>query len=195
MELTHTFTVPAGVPETWAALLDVERIAGCMPGATLDAVDEDGFTGHVRVKLGPISLTYGGRARFAEVDEAARRAVIEASGKETKGAGTASATVVTDLAAAGDHTTVNVSTDLAVTGRPAQFGRGMMQDVSNRLLDQFVSRLSEQLAAATPAPTAATPADDSSLDLVGVAWRPVAKRLAIPALAVVAIVVLVVVFA
>src|SRR5437868_5008414 len=125
MRLEHQFTVPVPVDTAWAVLLDLPRIAPCLPGATLTGVDDDGFTGTVKVKLGPITLTYQGRGRFVERDEAARRVVVQASGRDTRAAGTASATVTSTLTAEGDATRVEVVTDLTVTGRPAQFGRGM----------------------------------------------------------------------
>ncbi|GAA3520251.1 SRPBCC family protein [Actinocatenispora rupis] len=155
MELTNTFTVPAPVDEAWARLLDVPAIAPCLPGATLTDSDGDSFTGTVKVKLGPISLTYKGTGRIAERDDAAHRAVIEASGRETRGPGTASATITATLAPEGDGTRVDVHTDLAVTGRPAQFGRGMLGDVSARLLDQFAACLADQLRPSAPEPATA----------------------------------------
>src|SRR3712207_9453093 len=108
-----------------------------MPGAALDSVDGDDFTGRVKVKLGPINLTYQGKASFVEKDEAAHRAVIDAKGKDQRGNGTAAATVTATLAAEGSITRVDVVTDLNITGRPAQFGRGVMTDVGTKLLGQF----------------------------------------------------------
>lgn len=151
MELTNSFTVPLSASEAWKVLLDIEQVAQCLPGATLDTVDNDSFTGRVRVKLGPVQVTYSGTARFVERDDTAYRAVIKATGKETKGTGTASATITTSLEPDGDHTTVNVVTELTVTGKPAQFGRGVMQDVSNRLLGQFADCLAHRLGATHPA--------------------------------------------
>ena len=130
MELQHTFTVPAPVDQAWATLLDVEGIAPCFPGATLTGVDGDSFAGTVKVKLGPVSLQYSGKGRFLERDEAARHVVLEANGSDKRGNGTAGATVHARLEPAGEgRTTVVVETDLKVTGRPAQFGRGVLQDV------------------------------------------------------------------
>jgi len=147
MELEHEFSVPVGVKEAWDVLLDVERIAPCMPGAKVLDVNGDEFTGTVKVKVGPISMTYAGDARFAEKDEAARRVVIEAAGKESRGSGTAKATVTATLSegADGSSTDVKVLTDLTVTGRPAQFGRGMLQDVGGRLIGQFADNLAAEL--------------------------------------------------
>ncbi len=145
MQLENSFTVPVPVDEAWRVLLDIERIAPCMPGAALDSVDGDDFTGRVKVKLGPINLTYQGKASFVEKDETAHRAVIDARGKDQRGNGTAAATVTATLAAEGSITRVDVLTDLNITGRPAQFGRGVMTDVGNKLLGQFADKLAAQL--------------------------------------------------
>jgi carbon monoxide dehydrogenase subunit G len=146
MNLEHEFTVPVPIDEAWRVLLDVERVAPCMPGATLLSVDGRDFTGSVKVKVGPITVTYNGKATFAEVDDAAHRAVIEASGKETRGAGTAAATVTTQLEGRGATTQVRVTTDLNVTGRPAQFGRGVMAEVGGKLVQQFATCLADELS-------------------------------------------------
>ncbi len=145
MQLENSFTVPVPIDEAWRVLLDIERIAPCMPGAALDSVDGDDFTGRVKVKLGPINLTYQGKASFIEKDEAAHRAVIDARGKDQRGNGTAAAVVTATLAEAGSSTRVDVLTDLNITGRPAQFGRGVMTDVGNKLLGQFADKLAAQL--------------------------------------------------
>ncbi|WP_211255536.1 SRPBCC family protein [Actinocatenispora sera] len=150
MELTNRFTVPAPVEQAWTRLLDLPAIAPCLPGATLTGFDGDDFTGTVKVKLGPISLTYKGTGHIRERDEEAHRVVVEASGRETRGPGTATATITATLAADGDDTRVDVTTDLTVTGRPAQFGRGMLGDVSTRLLDQFADCLGNQLRPSAP---------------------------------------------
>jgi carbon monoxide dehydrogenase subunit G len=145
VQLENSFTVPVPVDEAWRVLLDIERIAPCMPGAALDSVDGDDFTGRVKVKLGPINLTYQGKASFIEKDEAGHRAVIDAKGKDQRGNGTAAATVTARLQAEGSITRVDVLTDLNITGRPAQFGRGVMTDVGNKLLGQFADKLAAQL--------------------------------------------------
>jgi uncharacterized protein len=160
MKLEHNFTVPVPVGQAWEVLLDLHRVAPCMPGATLTGVEGDEFTGNVKVKLGPIMLTYNGKGRFVERDEAARRVVIEASGRDTRSAGTASATVTAQLTEEGEATRVDVVTDLSITGKPAQFGRSMISDVSAKLLGQFAECLAgklgeSQTAAAAPAATAA----------------------------------------
>ncbi|MCZ2838028.1 SRPBCC domain-containing protein [Modestobacter sp. VKM Ac-2985] len=146
MQLENAFTVPVPIDEAWRVLLDIERIAPCMPGAALDSVTGDDFTGRVKVKLGPINLTYQGKASFVEKDDEAHRAVIDARGKDQRGNGTAAAVITATLAAEGDTTRVDVLTDLNITGRPAQFGRGVMTDVGNKLLGQFADKLSAQLA-------------------------------------------------
>ncbi|MGZ4623190.1 MAG: SRPBCC family protein [Blastococcus sp.] len=145
MQLENSFTVPVPIDEAWRVLLDIERIAPCMPGAALDSVDGDDFTGRVKVKLGPINLTYQGKASFIEKDEAAHKAVIDARGKDQRGNGTAAAVITANLKAESDITRVHVVTDLNITGRPAQFGRGVMTDVGNKLLGQFADKLAAQL--------------------------------------------------
>jgi len=152
--------VPVPVSQAWPVLMDVERIAPCMPGATVTSVDGRDVEGTVKVKVGPIVVTYRGTATFLEMDEAARRAVIEARGRETRGSGTASARVTTQLHDEGEKTRVTVSADLSITGKPAQFGRGVMSDVGAKLLGQFADCLSRELAgpAASPSTDSAAPA-------------------------------------
>jgi carbon monoxide dehydrogenase subunit G len=155
MQLTHDFTVPADVDTTWRTFMDLERVGGCFPGATVTSVSEDGFAGTVKVKLGPIALQYSGTGQFLERDDAAHHAVIEAKGKDKRGNGTAGATVRIQLSPDGTGTKVDVTTDLAVTGKPAQFGRGVMQDVSDKLLHQFIACIEGELGhAGEPAPEA-----------------------------------------
>lgn len=156
MKLENRFTVPVPRAQAWEVLLDVERIAPCMPGAKLLTRDGDEFTGQVKVKVGPINLTYGGQAKFISLDEAAGIAVIEGSGKETRGTGTAKATITCRLIDQGQTTDIEVDTDLAVTGKPASFGRGVLADVSAKLVDQFAACLSEEIREGTPTPEAAT---------------------------------------
>ncbi|MGZ4472776.1 MAG: SRPBCC family protein [Nocardioidaceae bacterium] len=154
MELSHSFTVPASMSDTWQAFQDIESVAGCFPGATVTSVEGDDFKGSCKVKLGPISLVYSGAGSFVEKDEGAGRFVVEAKGKDKRGNGTAGATVTATFAAAGDASTkVDVVTDLAITGKPAQFGRGVIQDVSDKLLQQFVSCLESRVGAGAPAAT------------------------------------------
>ena len=146
MQLDHEFTVPVPAAQAWSILLDVERIGPCMPGATVTKVDGRDIEGTVKVKVGPITVTYSGTATFLETDEAARRVVLEARGRETRGSGTASARVTAQLHDEGEKTRVTVSTDLTVTGKPAQFGRGVMSEVGAKLLGQFADCLSRELA-------------------------------------------------
>ena len=148
MELDNSFTVPVPPEAAWDVLLDVQRIAPCMPGATVDEVDGDVVTGRIKVKLGPVSLTYRGTANFADRDATARTILVEAAGKEMRGSGTASATVRASLSPNdSDGTVVVIHTTLNVTGRPAQFGRGVMVDVSGKLIEQFATNLAAQLVA------------------------------------------------
>jgi carbon monoxide dehydrogenase subunit G len=134
MKLAHRFTVPAPLDTVWQALLDPERVAPCFPGATLTSASGDEFAGIVKVRLGPISLQYRGSGRFTDIDQTAHCTVIEASGTASGGQGTAAARVQACLAGNGESTTVTVTTDLTVTGRPAQFGRGLIEDVSKKIL-------------------------------------------------------------
>jgi len=147
MELEHSFSVPVPAERAWDVLLDVERVAPCMPGATLDSVEGDNIAGRIKVKVGPITMTYAGTAKFTERDRDAGVVTLEASGKETRGAGTASASVRSQLTAEGDHTLVTVRTTLNVTGKPAQFGRGVMAEVGGRLIGIFADNLAAMLAA------------------------------------------------
>jgi carbon monoxide dehydrogenase subunit G len=160
MKLENRFTVPVPVEQAWRVLLDVERIAPCMPGATLTSVDGDRFEGTVKVKVGPINLTYGGKAHFVSKDDVAHVAVIDGSGKETRGTGTAKALITCRLIDQGETTDVEVDTNLNVTGKPAQFGRGVLADVSGKLVDQFAACLSEEIRSTTPA----VPEPASSVD-------------------------------
>jgi uncharacterized protein len=148
MELDNSFTVPVPPDQAWDVLLDVQRIAPCMPGATVDEVEGDVVNGRIKVKVGPVSLTYRGTAKFTERDPDAHLIVMEASGKETRGAGTAAATVRASLTpdASGDGTQVTMHTTMNVTGRPAQFGRGVMVEVGGKLVDQFAANLAQLIA-------------------------------------------------
>ena len=141
MELNHEFTVGVPVEQAWAILTDVERIAPCMPGAELREVEGEEFRGVVKVKVGPISAEYRGKATFLEQDETTHRAVLRAEGREARGQGNANATITAELSEAEGATRVAVTTELTVTGRVAQFGRGVLGEVSNRLLGQFVECL------------------------------------------------------
>jgi hypothetical protein len=195
MQLENEFSVPAPVSEVWKTLLDVERIAPCMPGATVERVDGDEVAGRVRVKVGPVTASYAGTARFVTKDEAAHRFVLEGSGRETRGTGTASATVEVSMTEQDAVTRVRVVTSLEVTGKQAQFGRGVMADIAAKLTDQFAACLAERVRGPAPAaehtaspqaaepqavsPQAAAPQDAAtgSLDLVSTVAMPVLKRL------------------
>jgi uncharacterized protein len=210
MQLEHHFTVPVPSARAWEALLDVERIAPCMPGATVDSFDGETIEGKVKVNVGPIQVAYAGTAKFVDKDAAAHRAVIEASARESRGAGTAAATITAVLTDAGSSTDVTVTTDLQITGKPAQFGRGVIQDVSDKLLGQFVACLEKNLGA-TPEPAAApessttegsasadsgstaerteskpqatsSDAGDGELNLLATVGPALAKRYAVPAI-------------
>lgn len=152
MELTNEFRVALPVERAWAVLTDVERIAPCMPGAQLQEIEGDEYRGVVKIKVGPITAQYKGQATFVEQDETRHVAVLRAEGRETRGQGNASATITATLAPAGDGTAVSVVTDLTVTGRVAQFGRGVLADVSAKLLDQFVDCLEKTVLADDLAP-------------------------------------------
>jgi uncharacterized protein len=159
MQLEHQFSVPAPIDVVWKALLDPELVAPCMPGATLSRVEGTEFDGSVKVKLGPVNLTYKGSGQFVEADEESRKAVMKASGKDVRGNSTASATVSVALRPDGSGTTANVTTDLSITGRPAQLGRGMITDVGGKILNQFASNLAARLA---PEPVASETAAESA---------------------------------
>ena len=141
MEIAESFRVSTSIDDTWKVLLDIEGIAPCLPGAQLQEVEGDEYRGVVKVKVGPITAQYKGAARLAEVDESARRIVIDASGRDTRGQGNAKATIVVTMAPEGAGTKVDVVTDLSITGKVAQFGRGVLADVSSKLLGQFVENL------------------------------------------------------
>jgi carbon monoxide dehydrogenase subunit G len=194
--LEHEFRVAAPIDDVWSALLDPRRVAPCMPGATLDSVSDDAFTGSVNVKLGPVALLYKGSGSFETTDAAAHRAVIKASGKDSRGNGTAAATVEVTLSADSDGTVATVVTELSVTGRPAQFGRGMITEVGGRILDQFAECLAGKLApppvADTDPPEVLAPPEEAApLDLLDAAGVPVAKRAAVVIGAVVLLIVIV----
>jgi carbon monoxide dehydrogenase subunit G len=206
MDLQNSFVVPSDIETAWNQLQDVEGLAPCMPGATLTSHDGDDFTGSVKVKLGPVSQVYGGKASFVSKDDATHTLVIEGSGKDTRGGGTAQGKVrATLVAEAPDRTRVDVVTELSITGKAAQFGRGVMQDVASRIIDQFANNLAtlitasvavesaagsvpaaaeaggSPLATATATSTGPQPVvhHEDSIDLLGTAGAPVLKR-AIP---------------
>ncbi len=205
MELENSFIVPADIDTAWRTLLDVESITPCMPGATLESFTGDTFVANVKVKLGPVTQTFKGEGVFLSKDEATHTAVIKASGKETKGGGTAAANITASLIAEGPNSTrAHIVTDLTITGKIAQFGKGVIVDVSKKLIDQFASNLQQVIAAqgataaaaaqpagaapsAAPAAPAPAPVQAAeSIDLLGAAGTPVLKR-AIPVLIVVVV--------
>lgn len=151
MELTHEFRVNLPVDTAWSVLTDVERIAPCLPGTVLEEVSGDDYLGELKVKVGPITASYQGKATFVARDDATHQAVLRAEGRESRGQGTAAATITASLAPDGDGTSVRLVTNLTVSGRVAQLGRGVLSDVSARLLDQFVECLEHDVLAAEPA--------------------------------------------
>ena len=221
MELNNDFEVAAPVDLVWAVLTDVERIAPCLPGAQLLEIEGDEFRGVVKIKVGPITAQYKGAASFSERDAVGHRAVLRAEGRDTRGAGNAAADITAELEATDIGTKVTVTTDLTVTGKVAQFGRGVMADVSKKLMGQFADNLSDLIAASgdeavveSPASevTADAPADEvtvdapvdetpavrvvdapevEAIDLLGAAGAPILKRLVPTLLAVVAVVVII----
>jgi uncharacterized protein len=180
VDLENSFTISADVETAWKTILDVETIAPCMPGAILESIDGDEFAGNVKVKLGPVSMVYGGEARFTSKDHATHTVIIDGTGKESRGTGTAKANVaITLVVLSSSETRVDVTTELTITGKAAQFGRGVMQDVAGRLVTQFAGNLEQVIAtrvggsangAAPPIKTA------DSVNLLATAGAPVLKR-------------------
>ncbi|HLU55511.1 MAG TPA: SRPBCC family protein [Pseudonocardia sp.] len=172
MQLENKFTIDAPIEKAWEALNTPETVAPCFPGATLQEYEGDSFTGTVKVKLGPISLTYKGKGTYVERDDANHRVVIEASGRDARGNGTASATVTGTMVADGpNRTAVTMVTDMTITGRPAQFGRGVISDVADKIIGQFSACVASKLAPEAeepaakeeaPAPAASTPSSAPS---------------------------------
>ncbi len=182
MKLEHEFRVPVPITQAWDVLLDVERIAPCMPGATVESFDGETVNGRVKVKVGPIQVTYGGTARFIEKNEEGRRVTLDASGKEARGSGTAKATIVAVLQDDGGSTLVTVTTDLAITGKPAQFGRGVMVEVGNKLLGRFADCLAEEIGtgSAGDATESAVPAEPAVPAESAASAEPAATEAAAP---------------
>lgn len=174
MELTHSFTVPATLDDAWEHFKDLAALAECFPGAKLTDSDGETFSGTCKVKLGPIALVYAGSGQYVERDEAAHRFVVDAKGRDKRGNGTAGAHATVEMADADGNTRVDVHTELTITGKPAQFGRGLIQDVSDKLLAQFVDCLEQRFAPPPPADEAApaepaaaeqAPSSDEAIDL------------------------------
>lgn len=217
MELINEFEVDAPLDVVWSVLTDVERIAPCLPGAQLQEVEGDEYRGVVKVKVGPITAQYKGAASFVEKDDAGYRAVLRAEGRDTRGTGNAAADITAEMAPTATGTLVTVTTDLKVTGKVAQFGRGVMADVSKKLMGQFADNLSELLDQVHPdsEPAVDGPAsaevslpgqaeeqvrvidapEAAAVDLLGAAGTPVLKRLLPVAVAVVVLVVVIIVLA
>ena len=158
MEIADSFRVSTPLDATWKILLDIEGIAPCMPGAQLQEVEGNEYRGVVKVKVGPITAQYKGTATLADVDESARRILIDAAGRDTRGQGNAKASIVVTMAGDGDGTKVDVVTELAITGKVAQFGRGVLDDVSAKLLRQFVENLERDVLSSAEAASDATAA-------------------------------------
>lgn len=197
MDLNHQFTVAVPVEDAWRILTDVERIAPCLPGAQLQEIEGDTYRGVVKVKVGPIQAQFKGQASFIERDDVAHKVVLKGEGRDTTGKGNAAAVITAEMTAVdASNTSVTVNTDLSVTGKVAQFGRGAMADISDKLLAQFVVNLNtliaEQPAAAAPsaapAPTEGVrtieSADVAPLNLLSAAGSPIFKR-AIPVVVIV----------
>jgi carbon monoxide dehydrogenase subunit G len=165
MDLTHRFSVPAHIDEAWTAFNNLEGLAPCFPGATIDSIEGDEFTGSVKIKLGPVALVYNGSGRYVERNDADRRVVIEARGKDKRGNGTATAIVTASFAESGEQTDVEVLTNLAITGKPAQFGRGVISDVSDKLLDQFLACVSGRFPEGLGATEEAAPSAGFAADV------------------------------
>ena len=199
MELTNEFRVDVPIEQAWTVLTDVERIAPCLPGASLQEVEGDEYRGTVKVKVGPVTASYKGTATFVERDDTAHRAVLRADGRDSRGQGNASALVTATLVSDGGGTAVKVVTDLTITGKVASFGRGVLGDVSTKLIGQFVACLESDVLAAGPAPEAApapaespvatpepapagprqvAPREVAPVDLLDTAGAPLARRLA-----------------
>jgi carbon monoxide dehydrogenase subunit G len=162
VDLNHTFTVPADKATAWAAFEDIRSVAECFPGATVTEAEGDEFKGTCKVKLGPIALQYSGSGAFLERDADAGRLVFDATGRDKRGNGTAGAKVTATFHEEGPASTrVAVHTDMQITGKPAQFGRGVMQDVSDKLLEQFVECLQQKVGAPEPAVEEAAAAESA----------------------------------
>jgi carbon monoxide dehydrogenase subunit G len=161
MKLENEFTVPASIDDAWAVLLDIPRVAPCLPGATVEPGGEEGtYNGTMKVKIGPISASYKGTVKIEDADESARRVAMRAQAKDARGQGTAAATITSTMEEVPDGTKVHVETDMRITGAAAQFGRGVMQDVSAKMMKRFADCLAEEIgsgAATQPEEPAAEP--------------------------------------
>jgi len=216
MNFAYTLKLDLPLDEAWSTLMDIERIAPCMPGAKIEARNGDTYTGRLKVKLGPMELTYRGDIEFIERDDPAKRAVVDAQAKEIKGRGAAKAQITMAGTSVAGGSEIHIESEFSVSGKAAQFGRGVMEEVGEKLMDDFARRLGEQIGAAAPdiaaeatpdagadtaadvpaAAPAATPvasAPDTpppageALDIGGAVWGPLLKRLALPAAIVLAV--------
>lgn len=177
MRLSNTFRIAAPIDEAWAMLGDFATIARCMPGAQLHDVQGDELLGSVTVRLGPMKVEYDGVARIIERDVSTRRMVIEGSGKDKRGGGNAKATMVATVVADAGESIVNVETDLAITGRPAQMGQGLLQDVAERIVDEFAERLQAEMSSLQGVAARSLPARDDTLDLGTAVAGPLMERM------------------
>ena len=162
MKINNEFTVGVPVEEAWNTMLNLERVAPCLPGAAIQGSEGDEYQGTMKVKIGPITANYKGTAKFEETDEENRRAVLKATGRDARGQGTASATIVSTLQEEGDDTRVRVETDMRLTGRAAQFGRGIAQDIATKMLEQFAECLEREISGGGAAQEAASAASEES---------------------------------
>ncbi len=186
MKIANEFTINAPIDQAWDVLSDLEQVVPLMPGAQLTGRDGDDYLGKVKVKVGPVTSEFNGKANFVERDQEQHRAVISGRGREARGSGNAAATVTTQLHPDGDNTRVTVDTDLKIVGKLAQFGSGMLQQVSEKLLGEFVKSLEAKLAAsAEPAPQeapdhaaapAAAAAEPAPIDLIELAGGGALKK-------------------
>ena len=182
MELSNDFEVSAPIEKVWEVINDVELIAPCLPGAQLEEVENDEYKGFVKVKVGPITAQYKGVAKFVEKDDSNHRVVIRGEGRDTRGAGNAAADITASLESTTEGTRVNVVTDLKITGKVAQFGRGVMADISKKLMSQFADNLSE-LVLSKGGDSQDGRSEDSSnqdseaIDLLSVAGGSIGKKL------------------
>jgi uncharacterized protein len=200
MKITNQFTVRAPIEQAWDVLCDLEQVIPLMPGAQLTGHEGDDYLGKVKVKVGPVTSEFSGKVRFVEQDRDQHRAVIDAKGKESRGTGNAAATVTARLDEDGERTSVSVDTDLKIVGKLAQFGSGMLQQVSEKLLGQFVESLEAKLAAEnapapagpeSPAPAAQSQPEPEPIDLLELAGGDQLKKYGSVALAVLAVLVLI----
>lgn len=211
MNFAYTLKLDLPLDEAWSTLMDIERIAPCMPGAKIEGHDGDTYTGRLKVKLGPMELTYRGDIQFIERDDAAKRAVVDAQAKEIKGRGAAKSQIKMTGTSVAGGTEIHIESEFSVSGKAAQFGRGVMEEVGEKLMDDFAGRLGEQVGApaqdsaaksagdagadtaVADVPTAApalappepapeaSPRADEALDIGSAVWGPLLKRLALPA--------------